>query len=354
MGRFLDEAPSSGGKFIDPMFKSEEEGRAALKQIERENKQLAWSASTPGFIMDQVVGGVNTAIDTALAGGLEATYNLFGQTAIPKGTAESVKGIGAGVGALVPTGAVVKSGQALGSGLKGTLVGKSARRAILSKEADKFARQVQKEFVGIKSAAVQRWDEGVQRLAAANPNKMVSLRNVVDDIIVNKEVLSPEARNVFMKTPLLKKFIENPSLADNVSLRDAQSIINYINTKVPSTIKYNNLDLLDVLSDIKASQLDAFPEMANMRMDYAKIAEPWKNIKNNFKFNKTLQAINTDFGGPQAQEAVKALFSEQTIKEMGGYKNAIKAVKAIKAALGWGVAGSLLGVGGKAGYELTK
>jgi len=341
-------------EYIDPMFRTEEEGRLATKKLEEEKKRLAFEASPVGFAASQIVGGINEAINAATMGGSEAVFNAFGKTSIPMSTAESVKGVGYGVGSLIPIGAASKVGGAIASAAGKTLIGRSAKRAIIGKEGDKFARDIQKEFVGIKRAATKSWENDVNALAEANPDKTISLRSIVDDLISRNADLTPEARNVFKKSPKLSAMLKDPNLADNVSLKDTQEIINYINTKVPPNIRANTLDIVETLSDIRASQLEAFPEMANIRADYAKVAEPWKNIRNNFKFNKTLEAINSDFGGAQGKEAVKALLSEQTIKEMGGYKNAVKAVKAIKAGIGWGITGATLGVGGKAGYELVR
>lgn len=338
-----------------PMFSSEEEGRQAIKKAEQEQKSLEFAASPMGFTAKQIVGGANSAINALTLGASEAIAGAFGKTLIPSETTPEVQGIGAGIGSIIPVGTLIKSGKAVADIAGQSIIGKSIGRATSLKQANKYAEDLQREFVGIKKAATSSWAKSVDELSNANPDKTISLRNIIDDIKSNLEQMTPEARNVFRKTPKLKELIDNPELANNVTLKDTQDIINYIQTKVPSNIRANTLDIVDTLSDIRASQLDAFPEMANIRADYAKIAEPWRNIKNNFKFNNTLNAIQQDFGGDQAKFAVEQLFSPETIREMGGYKNAAKSVKVIKDALGFTIGKAIpTGIGLKAGYELVK
>ena len=337
-----------------PLFSSVEEGRTALKKDLEELKKLKFEASPFGFAASQIVGGINSAIDAASMGGLEAVAGAFGTTMIPRATSDATRGIGSGVGNLIPLTAGAKIGNVAGKAIAGSTAGKSIARAVLPEKANKFAKELQKEFVGIKKAASSKWSDDIAKLSEQNPDKTVSLRNVVDNINASVAEMSPEARNVFNKTPLLSNMLKNPELADKVSLKDAQDVLNYINTKVPKDIKANSLDIVEALSDIRASQLEAFPEMADVRAAYARVAEPWKNIKNSFRFNKTLHSVYTDFGGPEGKAAVKSLFPKETIDAMGGYKNAVKVTTAIKNAIGFSLIGGAVGVGGKAGYELVK
>ena len=95
--------------------------------------------------------------------------------------------------------------------------------------------------------------------------------------------MAPEA-NLFKKNPILKDFIDNPNVNSyDVSLEDAQKIINYIGTKVPANIKANHLDILDALNDTRAAQLDAFPEMQGVRAKYG-------DFKNAFNSINTIKA----------------------------------------------------------------
>lgn len=193
-----------------------------------------------------------------------------------------------------------------------------------------FAERIRNQFFQVKQTAVNKFGQQLDELAQANPTRTISLRNTVDDIVTNLDDLPLEVKSTFRRTPKFNKMLDNPELANEVSLKDTQDIINYVQTKIPSNIKSKHIDILDTLNDIRASQLDAFPEMAGVRADYTKIIEPFKQIKNQFKFNKLLKAIQTDFGGPEGINAVKQLLPKNVIKEMGGYKNIANSLKLLK------------------------
>lgn len=238
------------------------------------------------------------------------------------------------------------TGEVVNIGLKGIgTVGKAIGNTIpqiptifSSSKAANLEKVINKAFIGVKQAATDKFGKDLEALSIANPNKTVSLRGVVDNINQNIGDMAPEAQAVFRKTPILKDLIDNPKLANDVPLKDTQEILNYINTKVPKNIKYNHLDVLDTLHDVKASQLDAFPEMAGVKADYQKIIEPYNQVKQYFRFNKTLNSIKNGFGGPSGIEAVKKLgLPEDVINQIGGYKNASKLIKASP----WLVGGAL-------------
>jgi len=109
-------------------------------------------------------------------------------------------------------------------------------------------------------------------------------------------------------------------------LKEVQNTINYINTKVPATIKSKHLPILEAVTDLRASQLDAFPQMAGVRTDYRNIISPYNDVKNYFKFNRIMKAIETGFGGQEGRAAVKQLLSENTIRKMGGIRDAQKTI----------------------------
>lgn len=112
-----------------PMFSTEQEGRKALKGVLQQQKNLEFNASPGGFAYNQVVGGINEAINTAGLGLPERTANLFGQSIMPQGVAESVKSMGQGAGMIVPIGAV---GNVVSSGIKSVNTEKMASNVVNS------------------------------------------------------------------------------------------------------------------------------------------------------------------------------------------------------------------------------
>lgn len=255
---------------------------------------------------------------------------------------------GAAIGAV--TGAV---GKGISKLAKGIGVG-SFSKVIDSKKGAAFANKIRSEFVNVKVKAVKAFEKTLDDLVAKSPETKVPLKGVVDDISVNIHTMPQEIKSVLNKTPYLKDMLksENPLSPDTLNVKQVQEITNYLNTKVPKNIRANNLDLLDVISDIKAAQLEAFPtEMAAARSSYAKMIEPFNNVKNQFKFNKVLSAIENNFGGAEGKEAVKGLLPKSVVDEMGGYKNAYETLKHLRALAPWlGIAtgaGAAGYVGGK-------
>lgn len=222
---------------------------------------------------------------------------------------------------------------------------KNVGRLYGEKQGADFARSIRSAFIKTKTNAVERFGSQLDDLASKNPNKTVSIRGVVDDIVSNINDMAPEAKSVFRKTPVLRDLIKNSDGADSVSLKDIQKISNYINSKVPRNIKANHIEIMDALSDIRAAQAEAFPEMAQLRAEYAKVAGPYSQVKNYFKFNRVLKAVENGFGGKEGMSAIRSLLPDNVIKEMGGYRAAIKIIRSVGNALKWG---GILGGGYKA------
>lgn len=248
---------------------------------------------------------------------------------------------------------------ALGPLAKGAITGTvhtaEALPAVLnSAKGAQFAQSIRQAFVGVKKAAVDKFGNDLDALAIKNPDKTVSLGDVVKNINENFDDMSTNAKSALRNTPVLRDFLPKadgtvPPAAsaemDNVKLSDIQKIINHMNTKIPGNIKSSDLDLLNTLQDVKAAQLDAFPEMSQIRANYAQVAQPHQNLQNYFKFNKLLGAIKGGFGGDEGQQAIEKLLPPDVLQKIGSYKNAIGLVNGVKKA---GIATGIgaLGYGG--------
>jgi hypothetical protein len=223
-------------------------------------------------------------------------------------------------------------------------------KALKSEVGSKFAEKIRGAFYSVKKNAVDKFGSRLDQLAINNPTKSVSLRGVVDGLKSNWDELNPTAQSAIRKTPILKELIDKPELANNIKLADAQKIINFLNTKIPKNIRANNLDILDVTSDVRAAQLDAFPEMASIRADYQKVIEPWNNVKNFFKFNKVLASIEKGFGGAEGKQAIEQILPKDVIKQMGGYKAAKDAIIGLRKVAPYLIGGAA----GVAGYGVAR
>lgn len=246
---------------------------------------------------------------------------------------KSQTGMGAGLGAAVPL---------AGSALKN--IGK-----LLPKGAVQFADDIRGQLSKAKSDAVSKFGSRLEELSKNNPEKSVSLRELVNQINSNIDDYSQQAKIAFKSNPKFNKMLSDPTLADSVTLKDAQEIINTFNTKIPKNIKYTHLDILDTINDVKAAQLDAFSEMATARQEYAAFKQPYDLVKGQFKVGKLLGNIERNFNDPELRNAVNTLLPKEAISEMGGYRNTVKTLRAVKKYFPWalGAGAAWMGVRGK-------
>lgn len=222
-----------------------------------------------------------------------------------------------------------------------------------------LSQKVRQVAGAAKQAAVDNFGDSVDAQAAANPTKTVSLENVVNDIKTNLSDMPIEAQGVFRKVPILRDMLKDPSAAGyvdpaSVSLKDTQDIINYINTKIPRSIKSTSLDVLDAQNDIRAAQLDAFPDMAQTRADYGKFAEDYKLIKSSLNPKSTPTAIRTNFSNNPAVKDAASRILAPVVEDMAKYRKQVGLANLIKRTVGWGAAGAAASIGGKGASEVVK
>lgn len=232
-------------------------------------------------------------------------------------------GAGAGAGALLLKSRIPQN-IASGVGKLATGMG-NLKKVTNYQEGSRFASNIREAFIQAHTDKVNEFAGTLEELAAKNPTQKVSLKNIADELRGNIDELSNETKSVLRKTPYLKNIIKakNPSSSE-ISLKQSQEIINYLNTKVPKNIRANNLDLIDTINNIKGSQLEAFPEMEGARASYKQFIEPYNQVKQYFKFNRLLDAIKNKFGGAEGQAAIEKVLPKEVIKKMGGYRSAAK------------------------------
>ncbi|HEC64433.1 MAG TPA: hypothetical protein ENI23_03985 [bacterium] len=302
----------------------------------RGGEQLLPPAQTAGEKAGEFVGTV---------GGLVAPGSL-----IAKGSQALIKGAGAGakigraaltgggIGAIIPPETSFNDLKARGRNVilgaligAGSQVGASAIQSIKNiknaKQGSKFVQKIREKFFKVKSDAVAKFGTQVDDLAQANPDKQVSIRDIVDDINNPNSGFDPEVKRILRKIPGFDRLLADPSAAEKITLREAQNMLNHINTKIPPNIKARHLDLLDTRDNIRAAQLDAFPEMQAVKEQYKEVIRPWTNLKNQFKFNRLQTAIENNFGGAEGRNAIETLLPEGTVKQIDTFRKTARNLK---------------------------
>lgn len=357
-----------------PMFSSVAEANAAMKEANFQRNRAAIAASGVNPYVDALMKSGQQASSLAVGGGVGYKLSQLAGQGILKQALAGAAG-GATSGALQPalsTGEQLSNtakggvfGAALGGGLQ--LAGKGIQsfgqilRKLPSRLNDKkgaeFANKVSQAFINTKSKAVKKFGSGLDELTIKDPNKKVNLfeNNNIQNIVTDPD-LTAEAASVFKKTPILRDIIEG-SRSPEITAKEAQDIVNYLQFKVPQSIKSQHLDIIDMINEVKLSQANAFPkEMASLRSEYARIAEPFKSLKSKMKLESVLNSIDAGFGGAVQRTQLKELFKDnpELLKEIGGYKAAGNLLKGLKEGSKKAAGLAAIGIGGKMVYDTVK
>ena len=174
--------------------------------------------------------------------------------------------------------------------------------------------------------------------------------DITQDIPANTSL-----RSVVNRSPELKRIVDNPELADNLTLEQSQKIINQLKSKLPPiklkglNVRPDDIPLFDLIDDIRGDQLAAFPEKVEINNAYGEVMNRYNMIKNKIGENSIKKNILNKFGGePLPQQAFEKLLSEDLLKEVKSFRMANKMLKAA----GLIGAGTAVGTAGKIGYGL--
>ena len=330
------------------------------------NPSLQGGAKSPANVQAQSdlkdAQDLNNKLDPAV-GAVGAAYNatwpvsMLAKKAIGQGSTPVPQATTSGGKMLQDMGVMANPllGEAaglVGKGLSkiGTVIPDALKYAKPAEESA-LAKTVRTAAYQAKTDTVNTFGDGVDTLAKANPGKTVSLRGVVDNITQNMEDMAPEAKNILRRTPILKDLLNDPQLADEVSLGDTQKIINYINTKVPRTIKANHLDILDTLNDTRAAQLDAFPEMADVRAKYGDFINAFNSVKGKLKQGSLIENMAKDFGDAEMKQNVSKVLNQSTLDEVKKFQQARQVLKTAGVMGNWALKGAATTAVGAGAYE---
>ena len=224
----------------------------------------------------------------------------------------------------------------------------STKQAVADAVTNKtgFLDDVRSAFYDAKSKAVDKYGEGLENLAKDNPDKVVSLRPVVDQL--NAEMAyEPKLRNAINRVPYLKQIFDKPELADGVGIQEAQKLVNDLQSRVSSGklkgvgVRPDDIPLLDAIHDIKGQMLEAFPDIKNLRKDYGELINNFNIVRNKLKPGNLQKAVKENFGDIEIENAAKKVLdgSPEIISRMKNYnllrKFGVAATSAVGGAVGY-------------------
>lgn len=176
-----------------------------------------------------------------------------------------------------------------------------------------FLEDVRSAFYDAKASAVDKYGAGLDDLVKNNPQQKVSLRPVIDQL--NQQIaLDPKLSNAINKVPLLRNFLDNPKLANSVELKEAQSLVNDLQSKISVRklkgvgVRPDDIPLLDTVDDMKVQMVQAFPELADLRKSYGETINRFNLIRGKLSKNAFSGFVKNKFGNEEiASEAHKLL-----------------------------------------------
>ncbi len=206
-----------------------------------------------------------------------------------------------------------------------------------------LAQRFRNTMFGIKRQASEKFGEQLDDLVKINPNKTISLSSIIENL-KTEAIDNPKLRSLINRIPDLKQAISNPE----VNVKEAQNIINGIRGTLPQiklrgfNVRPQDISIFDLVDDIRTAQMDAFPEMANIRSEYGNILNKYNLVKNQLKVGATEKALAKKFGSKEVWGEMKQILPPAIRKEISKYATGTSVGKVIKRFLPWIVGGEVL------------
>ena len=252
-------------------------------------------------------------------------------------------------------------GAAAGAVLSGVGAGISKRQQRI--KPPEIAEKVRGGFFDARKEMSNKFGKDLERLTQKNPDKVVSMSDSIAELTVEME-FNPQIRRLVEKVPQLKSLVDNPKLAEKIPLKESQDIINAVGSKLGKYTKYYNYKpedrpFLELVEDIKGNQLEAFPEMEDVRMAYAQTKQAYNLLRNRIREGSLLNNLANDWGDAEIAKRADELLSltknkSEITKLIKQYKGSIKATEmlgAIKRRAGYVATGTAASLGI---YQLLK
>ena len=324
----------------------------------------AIDATTP--VIPQATSRPFDANVTAASKPLAQAGNIAKMTAA--GTAGSMADM-----ATSPTALVAAGAKPIGMGLKaagdaiGTKTGlfdlMKANQSL--KNPEKMAQDVRASLLDPKTGQKAQWGKDFEQrlndLIAKKPydtvnlqSEVSSMRSAMDDAETNPGLAS-QIKSVIrtIKNPdaakTMSEIIDDPSKAANLTLKQSQDLKVAIQNTPAIKMKLaqgrfanytqGDLELLDLLHNVKLKQAENFPELADVRQPYADKMTAYNLVKNKFKPGQLEGNIKNGFGDSEIESKVKSILPDATNKQIAN----IRQVLALKKAGKW--AAGIAGVG---------
>jgi hypothetical protein len=239
-----------------------------------------------------------------------------------------------------------------------------------------FGKQVRESLFNAKQAVGNTFGNELDELAKANPSRTVDHSDDFGRLnasIADKENnpgLSTQIQSILNRvrnpevSSMIRNYIDNPAFAKNVTLSESQQIKVAIQNAPDIARKLKqgkfadygpaDLEMLDLLDQIKLSQSNVFPELAKIRKPYAEFMQNYDMVKNSFKPTQLLNKVRNGFGNEEIEQIIGTILPKKTLQDINGFRNAEKIKKVAGSTAKGAAAGAGLAGAGKITYDLMK
>ena len=187
-----------------------------------------------------------------------------------------------------------------------------------------FLNEVRSGIQAVPTKARQSFANDLIRLnnekVAMGQNPSINLRNMVDDLITNKASgeMEPAVKEAINRVPKLSKIIKNPDLAENLTLKESQDLLNDVKAQLSqsklSGVGNRSTDIPlydDIVNEITDAQLSIHPELAPIKKAYGEVMNNYRLIRNKIKPGALDKNVSNKFGDVEINNAVESLLSNQ-------------------------------------------
>lgn len=234
------------------------------------------------------------------------------------------------------------------------------------KRAPDIAGRIRDAFAQAKQGAGDAFGTEFEQLAMKFPDRRVSLRTTIDklnEIRAESPKLMADLNSAMRRSgnKLLKDVLDNPELADDLDLHQAQEIKKSLQKapalsskagKFGAQYADTDLDLIDAVNDVKSSMMGAFEELAPIYEKYGGTINKFKTLKNKFKVGSLIGNVGNDFGDPEVMRLVNELLPTTALKDIDLLRKSM-ALRNVVPKVAAGAVGTT-GVGAVLKYALGK
>jgi hypothetical protein len=209
---------------------------------------------------------------------------------------------------------------------------------------------------------IDEYGKALEEATIKNPNAKINMKPVIEDLKTEDMagILDPKVKLALNSSPKLKKLWENygnPEVSENINAKEAQDMLNEISSRFPesklagkSDYRSADMSLKNLKNEIRAAQIEAYPDMIPVRKEYGDFMQAYKGMKGEFLSKHFFDNIDKNFNNPIVRTYIDKVLPKEAINDLGGYRQAAKALRWTKRAAGV----AALGAAGKLGYEAYK